>query len=259
MLYLSRAVVSSAGGSFAPSDVSGLVLWYDGSDISTLWQDAAKTTPVTSDNDPVGAWLDKSAGAKLVTQSIAGERPIYKTAVQNGLSVLSYVSGTLKRIFAVGSVIDSGTTPSSANWTMFGVANTDSTSHRGGIFTSAETAYAGTLFADSTASKYIGKVQTNLDVVKNIVGASDLGSEFMQVTLQRNNTAVNGWQNGVAATPKAITAGSTIDNSYTRLFSDEEGFSSLQGSIAEVIVYDGAVSTSDREAVESYLVSKWGL
>jgi len=40
----------------------GLLAWYDPSDLSTLFQDAAGTTPVTSAGDPVGLMLDKSQG-----------------------------------------------------------------------------------------------------------------------------------------------------------------------------------------------------
>lgn len=40
-------------------------VWYDPSDLSTLFQDAAGTTPVTKDGDPVGLMLDKSKGLKL--------------------------------------------------------------------------------------------------------------------------------------------------------------------------------------------------
>lgn len=39
--------------------------WYDPSDLSTLYQDAAGTTPVTADGDPVGLMLDKSRGLVL--------------------------------------------------------------------------------------------------------------------------------------------------------------------------------------------------
>ena len=34
--------------------------WYDPSDMSTLYQDSAGTTPVTASGQPVGLWLDKS-------------------------------------------------------------------------------------------------------------------------------------------------------------------------------------------------------
>ena len=44
-----------------------------------LWQDAAGTTPVTADGDPVGLWLDRSANAYTFRQTTAGNRPTYRT------------------------------------------------------------------------------------------------------------------------------------------------------------------------------------
>lgn len=53
--------------------------WYDPSDRSTLFQDAAMLTPVTSDGDPVGAMRDKSGAGYHLTQSSAASRPIYRS------------------------------------------------------------------------------------------------------------------------------------------------------------------------------------
>ena len=53
--------------------------WYDPSDLSTLFQDAAGTTPVTADGDPVGLMLDKSGNGNHVVQDIASMRPTLKT------------------------------------------------------------------------------------------------------------------------------------------------------------------------------------
>ena len=39
--------------------------WLDASDLSTMYQDAAGTTPVTAMEQPVGLWLDKSQGLQL--------------------------------------------------------------------------------------------------------------------------------------------------------------------------------------------------
>jgi hypothetical protein len=54
-------------------------VWYDPSDLSTLFQDSAGTTPVTADGDPVGLMLDKSGNGFHATQATAGNRPVYKT------------------------------------------------------------------------------------------------------------------------------------------------------------------------------------
>lgn len=53
--------------------------WYDPSDLSTLFQDAAGTIPVAVDGDPVGLMLDKSGNGNHASQSAAASRPIYRT------------------------------------------------------------------------------------------------------------------------------------------------------------------------------------
>jgi hypothetical protein len=50
-------------------------VWYEPSDLSTLFQDAAGTTPVTSDGDPVGLMQDKSGNGNHATQSVSASRP----------------------------------------------------------------------------------------------------------------------------------------------------------------------------------------
>ncbi len=53
--------------------------WYDPSDLSTLFQDANGTIPVTTDGDPVGLMLDKSGNDNHVTQTVSAARPTYRT------------------------------------------------------------------------------------------------------------------------------------------------------------------------------------
>ena len=73
-----------------PDEVTGLQLWLDADDISTLYQDSGKTTAVTSDDDPVGAWADKSGNGYDLLQTANDERPLYKTSIQNSLPVLRF-------------------------------------------------------------------------------------------------------------------------------------------------------------------------
>jgi hypothetical protein len=60
---------------FANAEKGG---WFDASDITTLFQDAAGTTPVTAVGQPVGRWLDKSGNGNHATQTVAAQRPIYQ-------------------------------------------------------------------------------------------------------------------------------------------------------------------------------------
>lgn len=56
-------------------------VWYDPSDMSTLFQDAAGTTPLTAVEQPVGLMLDKSGRGNHATQTTATSRPILKQDV----------------------------------------------------------------------------------------------------------------------------------------------------------------------------------
>jgi hypothetical protein len=53
-------------------------VWYDPSDLSTLYQDAAGTTPVTAVEQPVGRMLDKSGRGNHATQTTSTSRPVLK-------------------------------------------------------------------------------------------------------------------------------------------------------------------------------------
>ena len=62
--------------------------WFDTSDMSTMFQDAAGTIPVTAAGQPVGKVLDISGNGNHATQPITAARP---TIVQiNGLYALSF-------------------------------------------------------------------------------------------------------------------------------------------------------------------------
>lgn len=53
-------------------------VWYDPSDISTLFQDVAGTIPVTGVEQPVGLMLDKSGRGNHASQPTTTARPILR-------------------------------------------------------------------------------------------------------------------------------------------------------------------------------------
>ena len=56
-------------------------VWYDPSDLTTLFQDAAGTTPVTAVEQPVGRMLDKSGRGNHATQATSAARPVLSARV----------------------------------------------------------------------------------------------------------------------------------------------------------------------------------
>ena len=84
------AAANSVGGLIQPSLYFANAekgAWFDANDITTLFQDAAGTTPVTAIGQPVGKWLDKSGNGNHATQSIAGQRPTYQQDTEGNYNV----------------------------------------------------------------------------------------------------------------------------------------------------------------------------
>jgi len=82
----------SNGDGFVPSELFAAGekgVWYDISDLSTLFQDSAGTIRVTGDGQTVGKILDKSGNNIHATQATAANRPTYRVDV-NGLSYLQF-------------------------------------------------------------------------------------------------------------------------------------------------------------------------
>lgn len=88
---------------FVPTNMTGLLAWYDPSDLPTLFQDAAMTVPVRTDGDPVGAILDKSGNGRTLKQTIAGERPRYRTASGRHWIETDGVANNLQGTFVLSS------------------------------------------------------------------------------------------------------------------------------------------------------------
>jgi len=73
--------------------------WYDPSDITTLFQDAAGTTPVTATGQPAGRVLDKSGRSNHATQPTAAQRPIYRRGDSRGVVNLLRWSEDFSNVF----------------------------------------------------------------------------------------------------------------------------------------------------------------
>jgi hypothetical protein len=70
--------------------------WYDPSDLTTLFQDAAGTTPVVSDGDPVGLILDKSQGLSDLVVNGAFDTNVSSWTEENGNVTAEWDAGRIK-------------------------------------------------------------------------------------------------------------------------------------------------------------------
>jgi hypothetical protein len=266
-----------------PETISGLQLWLDASDASTLFNATTGGSLVAADGG-VARWEDKSGNGRHATQSTSGNRPLRKTAIQGGKDVLRFDGSndllsipnsatTFKFLHNANStvfaVFKSGTTanPGHSGHLVFGTISAGTSSQTG--------AYLATVDSDpSTANDmvdwFVARGQSgtwpvysanNNYFASNVFGMLSLVSKPADAT-SGNRVALrkNGGSLSTENAPlsiQTVSQGDADDNFTIGAFSG--GSYSLNGDIAEIIIYNAALSDTDRALVESYLMSKWAI
>lgn len=114
------------GPSFSPADLFANDeegVWFDPSDLSTMFQDSTGTIPVTADGQPVNLILDKSGNNHHALAPNATARPLYKTdGTYHWLQfdgVDDYIGCTWPSITALSTLFAGVNRTSSNSWVMF--------------------------------------------------------------------------------------------------------------------------------------------
>jgi len=219
----------------APTQIPGCALWLDAADSSTI---------TFSSGINVSQWSDKSGNG--INATVLNGTPTYTQSLGmtfNGSSALQVpytASPTIESLFVVikfNSVaaqgnIFSGTATGQREYLMYSPYNPG-------------TIYLGRYGTGPSGSVNGGTVTTSTNYILEYVfnGTANTISFY-----QQGNTITSG-------TPQfTYSAGGTISaiGSYN-------GNGYLQGQIYEIIVYNVALTTSQRQAIEGYLAQKWGL
>jgi len=242
----------------AASIVPGYVLWLDGQDLSTLWQDTGGTTAVTSDNDPVKRWDDKSGNGYHVTNGTAGnDHPHYSTNDINTNPAVEFVGGQADSLFNTASnIVTAGGARS-----IF-VAMRDGAG--GGSGTFIQFRRTGLNF---TAQIYTSFVYTDgVNAGNNATATFTAGDlSIPRVAIFRSSGSGNALRFFLEGDEKVVAhgGGSIATETGTTGFTignrTDTGGQGWTGSIGEIIVYDSELSDVDQAANVAYLTSKWGI
>lgn len=230
-----RGPVVTASAAFVPTQIAGCKLWLDASQIVGL-----------SDGDPVSTWADASGQANDATQGTSGNRPTYQTAEINSLPVVrfttdDFLAGSISGIgndasFFVVEKISSGT-----NNALVDLSDSSSTNRCFNFFQeSSLMKFRAGGGGNETTFSYSNNSWHVLDAIQ----ATAARSLFLDGSVQDTN----GSTQNPAAAPSNYRVGALFG-----------GFYSLDGDIAEIIIYDSSLGTTDRDAVEAYLGTKYGI
>jgi hypothetical protein len=237
---------------------TGLQLWLDASDAGSLY-DATTGGSLVAAGAAVARWEDKSGNGRHVSD--ASNQPTRQTAVRNGLDVIRF-DGTNDILRTTGNFPLTGNAASSVFVVYRKTSNT-----KGSVFGWGD---AGTLlgawgyYEDGTVAALAlgGGNQFNTTTLANNTWAQmsvlkTAGAINATTTTRRNGSSIAA--SGHSSTTPNITAQPFTVGRWSNYDLDGSSSTAFQGDIGEIIIYNAALSDTDRAAVESYLMTKWGI
>jgi hypothetical protein len=91
-----------------PNTYSGLALWFDSADLTTLFQNTAGTTAVTANGQNVQCWRDKSGNSRHAILFTGTTGPTYSSNAFNGSYPGILFNGTTSSILMTSAFVPSG-------------------------------------------------------------------------------------------------------------------------------------------------------
>lgn len=233
----SRLYYKARVDSFLPTDIYGCNLWLDASQITGL-----------TDGDAISTWSDESGESNDATQSTSTYQPTYQTNELNGKPVVRFDTDFM--IVANESTFDLATptiflvcTPRTV------IAKNDSSTYNSSHRKMEIKVHADEFLYGSggdgvavTVTQAISGFNTiSTTTISNTNHRLTINGEIFDFTDTLYDTSFNN---------KPVTIGRSFSNVSTEY---------RNGDIAEIIIYDSALSDTDREKVETYLSGKYAI
>ena len=203
--------------------------------LAAKWGISGVHAPATASSDPVGYWGDKSGNGRHLTQATANLRGLVFTAsgrtrVDIPATLNSGFSSATPTTSSTGTVIQAARFAGNPNWLTIlrgdGSAFVDAASSGSGAATS-DTAGTPSFFVQgSPVASTRGTLYSGLNDVNAVFTATNINF----------STWSSGW----------------------RWYNFGSSFQFI-GEVGEVLVYNRALTTTERQRAERYLAARWGI
>ena len=201
-----------------------------------LWLDAADANTITLSGSNVTGWNDKSGNNNHFVQSTSSAQPTYisNSLSFNGTSNYLYQSNTSQYILNNLSA-----------WTIFSVQKINTAA--GGTQIVYRYGIRGILYESISTTYYFFNYSP--------IAVSGSGDGIAAVVVA--NATETGYINGVSQ--GSATGPTTTGQDAFTLGASNASSGFLNGYIYEIIMFNTALTTTQRQQVEGYLAWKWGL
>lgn len=215
----------------SPASVAGLTLWYKAN------------TLALNNTDPISSVTDWSGAGYTGSQGTPGYRPLFQTAVANGLPIMRFDGSDDALGFSSLSL--------STSHTILVVANVAGGGGVSGTAVWLGGATTGAFYSHyrNTSDQWVYSV-TSTAVTSN---TDTYSTGFRVVTMVRSGTSVSWFKNGAALGSGTLAS----DWPQTLTGVGYAGTPKAFGDVAEVLIYTGALSTANRQRVERTLCQKY--
>jgi lysophospholipase L1-like esterase len=245
---------------FTPPSLPGCLLWYDPTDLSTLFKDTAGTMPVTAGGDPIARANDKCTGNNGF-QTGPSYHPSWAAGALNGQPGMAFDGAS--------SVLVS---QSAVPWGAFTMSM---------VLRSAPNQVTdATLFVDFNVALQIKVPAAPASMTTSVI------DYFAQVGANRseklstpawmidtpmvltwryggahatNQLYLNGTLVGAPAGPPAANPGTAFAATRAIFGGYGSGYLDWKGVLGDVVVYGSSLSDANRQQVEGWLMGKYGI
>lgn len=235
---VATSIVPAVTTPFSPPSVSGLFIWYDAADTATIHATGAV----------VSQWDDKSGGGRHLTVPVGRRGPDTGTRTRNGLNVLDFDG--------VNEVLAKSTVGITLSYTIFAVCVEDTTPAAPFIATIVRMLIAsehGLRITSTAAEMHAGSGVVSGSAYANgswrQITGTHAGGAGTTITLRHNAVAVGSATPSTSSAADELMVGAIAGN----------GLRGLDGAIAEILIYGPILGSTDRDAVEAYLSTKWAV
>jgi len=259
--YFYRIIATNSAGESSYSNEASVTL-----DLQPQIPSAGMTLWLRSDvgmikdaTDNINTWIDQSGNSNDSVQNNASYQPHWVGNSLNGKPVL--------RFDGIDDQLASANSLGSNNFTVFAVAKTSNTHEVDGESTSGISGAGGQRYlfgALFPGGAGVSMGTNGISVYEHYpesitalaVYDGSVGSDFSIVTTEYTARQPQIFLNGIPVRTGLLSALATV-NAPTQIGSGSYG--AFGGDVAEVLIYNAALTDSDRLLVEKYLNEKYGL
>lgn len=212
-----------------PDQVSGLIGWWKADAIEGL-----------NDGNSVTNWSDSSGNNNTLT-AVTATKPVYKTSIVNGKPVVRFANNN--------DNLKTGNLTQAQPYTYIIVLSQSGTTNTHALCQNVTT---GSCLLAITATTSL----TRMNAGTGVSEATSSGSAWRIITAVYNGASSVGRVNGTQVIASNVGANGYSAAPFGLSAANPTG---LNGDIAEVAFFAGAISDNDRLAVEAYLSTKYSI